>query len=237
MGSCSNEVSRHNIHSEWLEVLGDQFSLPYFSALKQFLVEERRNHPVYPRGGQIFSAFNHTPFHKVRVVILGQDPYHGPGQAHGLAFSVPQGITKPPSLVNIFKELASDIGVQVPSSGDLSGWAGQGVLLLNTTLTVRAHSPGSHQRKGWETFTDVVIRRLSAQREHLVFLLWGNPAQRKAALIDQGRHLVLKAPHPSPLSAHRGFLGCKHFSAANQYLTQKGYPEIDWSHTYSRYQG
>jgi uracil-DNA glycosylase len=229
MGSPGDTPKSPVIEAGWLEVLHDQFISSYFADLKQFLMEERALHTVYPSGSKIFAAFNHTPFDRVRVVILGQDPYHGEGQAHGLCFSVPEGIRPPPSLVNIFKELSSDVGITAPMSGDLTGWARQGVLLLNATLTVRAHAPASHQNKGWELFTDTVIRRLSQRRENLVFLLWGNPAQRKGALIDSGRHLILKAPHPSPLSAHRGYLGCRHFSQTNAYFQEKGLPVIDWN--------
>jgi uracil-DNA glycosylase len=229
MGSPGDTPKSPVIEAGWLEVLHDQFISSYFADLKQFLMEERALHTVYPSGSKIFAAFNHTPFDRVRVVILGQDPYHGEGQAHGLCFSVPEGIRPPPSLVNIFKELSSDVGITAPMSGDLTGWARQGVLLLNATLTVRAHAPASHQNKGWELFTDTVIRRLSQRRENLVFLLWGNPAQRKGALIDSGRHLILKAPHPSPLSAHRGYLGCRHCSQTNAYFQEKGLPVIDWN--------
>ena len=218
-----------NIDPSWFEVLRPQFEAPYFAQLKDFLVAERQQYTCYPKGSDIFAAFDRTPFDKVKVVILGQDPYHEPGQAMGLCFSVPQGIAVPPSLVNIIKEINSDLGTDIPlSCGDLSGWAAQGVLLLNATLTVRAHQAGSHQRHGWEAFTDAAIRELSARRNNLVFLLWGSYAISKSAFIDKGRHLVLTAPHPSPLSAYRGFFGCRHFSQANAYLQLHGLQPIDW---------
>ena len=220
---------RPEIEESWKQVLMPEFRASYFQDLKAFLLEEKKRFRVFPPGHQIFAAFNHTPFDKVRVVLLGQDPYHGPGQAHGLCFSVGAGIPKPPSLTNIFKELQSDLGIPVPAGGNLESWARQGVLLLNATLTVRAHQAGSHQKKGWERFTDAAIRALSDQRSGLVFLLWGSYAQAKEALIDTGRHHVLKAPHPSPLSASRGFFGCRHFSATNSLLAKQGLPEIDWT--------
>jgi uracil-DNA glycosylase len=216
------------IHESWKTVLSDQFEASYFAQLKSFLLEEKQRNTVYPPGGKIFSAFDLTPFNKVKVVILGQDPYHGPGQANGLCFSVANGMDKPPSLQNIFKELNSDLGIPVPQNGDLSKWAEQGVLLLNATLTVRARQAGSHQNRGWEQFTDATISRLSKQREHLVFLLWGNYAIAKEALIDTSKHLTLKSPHPSPFSANRGFFGNKHFSKTNAYLKSHGIEEIDW---------
>lgn len=216
------------IEGRWRQVLEGEFASPYFLALKDFLMEEKRHNTIYPPGNQIFAAFNHTPFNYVKVVILGQDPYHGPGQAHGLCFSVPEGIEKPPSLLNIFKEIKNDLGHEIPQSGNLEKWARQGVLLLNATLTVRARQPGSHQNKGWETFTDAVISNLSANRENLIFLLWGNYAANKEKLIDTSKHVVLKAPHPSPLSANRGFFGCKHFSKTNEILRNLGLKEIDW---------
>lgn len=216
------------IESSWKKVLDPEFRSPYFFALKQFLLEEKRKFRVFPPGNLIFSAFDHTPFDRVRVVILGQDPYHGPGQAHGLCFSVNKGVPKPPSLVNIFKELGADLGLPVPSHGNLEKWAEQGVLLLNATLTVRENQAGSHQGRGWETFTDAAIRALSDYREGLVFFLWGNYARAKSALIDQHKHHILTAPHPSPLSASRGFFGCKHFSRANQLLQARGEAPIDW---------
>ena len=218
------------IDPSWYAVLQPQFEAPYFAELKQFLVAERAQHTCYPPGSKIFNAFDSTPFDKVKVVILGQDPYHEPGQAMGLCFSVPQGIQVPPSLVNIITEINTDLGVNIPKTcGDLSGWAAQGVLLLNATLTVRAHQAGSHQRHGWETFTDASIQALSQQRTGIVFLLWGSYAIAKKALIDTSRHLVLTAPHPSPLSAYRGFFGCRHFSQANAYLQSLGQQPIDWT--------
>ncbi len=216
------------IEQSWYEVLKDEFNAPYFAALKAFLLEEKKHYRVYPPGSRIFAAFDHTPFHKVKVVVLGQDPYHGPGQAHGLCFSVNKGIPMPPSLVNIFKELHSDLGVPVPSHGNLESWAKQGVLLLNATLTVRARQAGSHQNKGWEQFTDQAIRALAEKRKGIVFLLWGNSAQAKTALLENSGHHILKAPHPSPFSANRGFFGCKHFSKANELLRQQGLEEIRW---------
>ncbi len=216
------------IEPSWKKVLIDEFNKPYFVALKEFLVEEKKKYVVYPAGANIFNAFACTPFNKVKVVIIGQDPYHGPGQAHGLSFSVPEGIQKPPSLVNIFKELQSDIGKPIPESGNLESWARQGVLLLNATLTVRANQAGSHQKHGWEQFTDSVIRTLSDQKSGLVFLLWGRFAQDKAALIDASKHHILKAAHPSPLSAYNGFFGCKHFSKTNEILLSQGETAIEW---------
>ena len=218
-----------NIDEGWYGVLKDEFSKPYFQALKAFLLEEKKRNVVYPPGQSIFAAFNHTPFEKVSVVILGQDPYHGPGQAHGLCFSVNKGIDKPPSLVNIFKEIYQDLGVRPPNHGNLESWAKQGVLLLNATLTVRAHQAGSHQNKGWETFTDAAIKALSEQKSGLVFLLWGNYAQAKTGIIDAQKHHILKAPHPSPLSASRGFFGCRHFTKTNQLLQDQGKEMIDWA--------
>jgi uracil-DNA glycosylase len=217
------------IEESWKQVLQDEFQAPYFLGLTEFVREEKKKHIIYPPGPLIFSAFNHTPFNRVKVVILGQDPYHGPGQAHGLCFSVPDGIPHPPSLVNIFKEIESDLGIPVPKSGNLTKWAEQGVLLVNAILTVRANEPTSHQNKGWETFTNGVIRNLSEKRKNLVFLLWGNYAQAKESLIDAGRHYVLKAAHPSPLSANRGFFGCRHFSRTNQILAEHGLNEINWN--------
>jgi len=217
------------IEESWKHVLQEEFDAPYFQGLTEFLREEKKKHIIYPPGPLIFSAFNHTPFNRVKVVILGQDPYHGPGQAHGLCFSVPDGVHHPPSLVNIFKEIESDLGIPVPKSSNLTKWASQGVLLVNAILTVRANEPTSHQNKGWETFTNAVIRNLSEKRKNLVFLLWGNYAQAKESLIDSGRHYILKAAHPSPLSANRGFFGCRHFSRTNQILSEQGVNEIDWS--------
>lgn len=218
------------IESSWFEVLRPQFEAPYFAQLKNFLLAERQQYTCYPAGSNIFAAFDRTPFDKVKVVILGQDPYHEPGQAHGLCFSVPNGIPVPPSLVNIIKEINSDLGVNIPTNrGNLEGWADQGVLLLNATLTVRAHQAGSHQRQGWETFTDAAISALSQQRSGIVFLLWGSFAIAKSQLIDRTKHYVLTAPHPSPLSAYRGFFGCKHFSQCNAILLQQGHTPIDWT--------
>lgn len=217
------------IEESWKTVLRDEFEAPYFAALSDFLREEKKKHTIYPPGPQIFSAFNHTPFNRVKVVILGQDPYHGPGQAHGLCFSVPEGIAQPPSLVNILKEIETDIGIPYSKKGDLSNWAGQGVLLINAILTVRANEAASHQNKGWEIFTDAVIRTLSEKRKNLIFLLWGNYAQAKEKLIDADRHFILKAAHPSPLSSYRGFFGCKHFSRTNEILAELGLNGIDWN--------
>ena len=222
------EVRRPDIDESWYRVLREQFEAPYFSELKSFLVTEKQHYAVYPPGNLIFNAFNLTPFEKVKVVILGQDPYHGPGQAHGLSFSVPDGVQFPPSLLNIFKELRDDLGIPMAQSGNLEKWAREGVLLLNASLTVRAGQAASHARHGWETFTDAAIRSLSREREHLVFILWGNYAIAKETLIDTTRHLVLKSVHPSPLSASRGFFGCHHFSKTNQYLTENNIEPIDW---------
>jgi uracil-DNA glycosylase len=217
-----------NIDISWLEVLKDEFKSDYFATLKSFLVEEKKNFTIYPKGNEIFNAFNTTPFSHVKVVILGQDPYHGPGQAHGLCFSVPNNVAKPPSLVNIFKELSSDLNIPIPENGNLEKWAKQGVLLLNATLTVRANQAGSHQNKGWERFTDAVICSISEKKQKVVFILWGAYAQAKVKIIDTQKHCILTAPHPSPLSVHRGFYGCKHFSKANSYLRSNGIEEIDW---------
>lgn len=219
------------IEQSWKEILQEEFRAPYFQELKSFLVEEKKKYPVFPPGRSIFAAFDHTPFHAVKVVILGQDPYHGPGQAHGLCFSVNKGIDEPPSLINIFKEIHDDLGIPLPAHGNLESWAKQGVLLLNATLTVRAHLAGSHQNKGWERFTDAAIKALSEQRTGIVFLLWGRYAQNKASMINPTRHAVLKAPHPSPLSASRGFFGCRHFSKTNKILADWGKEEIDWAIT------
>jgi uracil-DNA glycosylase len=216
------------IEESWKNVLAGEFGSEYFLKLREFIQEEKKNYEVYPPGQQIFSAFNHTPFNRVKVVILGQDPYHGPGQAHGMCFSVPDGVPKPPSLINIFKEISSDLGIPAPATGNLEPWARQGVLLLNAILTVRANTPASHQNKGWETFTDAVIRNLSSRRKNLVFMLWGNYAQAKESLIDADRHHILKAAHPSPLSASRGFFGCRHFSQANALLEEMGLSGIRW---------
>ncbi len=217
------------IEESWKQQLKDEFASDYFSALKDFLLEERKTQIVYPRAKQIFAAFDLTPFDKVKVVILGQDPYHGPGQAHGLCFSVPCGVKPPPSLVNIFKEIEDDLSIPVPSHGNLEKWAKQGVLLLNATLTVRQSQAGAHQGKGWERFTDAVIKKLSDNRTGLVFMLWGNYAIAKASLIDSQKHTVLKSVHPSPLSASRGFFGCKHFSITNEILERQNQTPIDWN--------
>lgn len=216
------------IEDSWKQRLQGEFDKPYFEQLTQYVRNEYATGVVYPPGAQMFAAFDACPFEQVRVVILGQDPYHEPGQAHGLCFSVNDGVPFPPSLVNIFKEIADDLGKPAPTTGNLMRWAEQGVLLLNATLTVRAHQAGSHQNKGWETFTDAVIHRLAEEREHIVFILWGSYAQRKGAFIDRDRHLVLQSPHPSPLSAYRGFFGNKHFSKANAYLAEHGYKTIEW---------
>lgn len=216
------------IESSWKEQLENEFEKEYFVRLTEFVREEYRTKKVFPPAKLIFNAFEHTPFDKVKVVILGQDPYHNDGQAHGLSFSVNEGIPQPPSLVNIFKEIQSDLRISVPVSGNLTRWADQGVLLLNASLTVVAHQANSHQGKGWENFTDAAIRKLSEERDHLVFLLWGSYAQKKALFIDGSKHLVLKAPHPSPLSVYRGFFGCKHFSQANTYLVQTGQTPVQW---------
>ena len=217
------------IEQDWLAHIGEEFGQPYMAKLKPFLQEEKdAGRIVYPRGSEIFNALNTTRFNNVRVVILGQDPYHGEGQAHGLCFSVRDGVQLPPSLVNIYKEIEAEYGIKMPRSGDLTGWAKQGVLLLNATLTVRQATAGSHQNKGWEEFTDAVIRAVNDQREHVVFLLWGSYAQKKGQFIDRQKHLVLKSPHPSPLSAHRGFLGNGHFKKANEYLESHGLAPIDW---------
>ena len=216
------------IEPSWKAVLAEEFEKDYFSNLTKFVHEEYRTAQIFPPGRQIFAAFDATPFNDVKVVILGQDPYHDVNQANGLCFSVNNGVAFPPSLLNIFKEIKSDIGTEIPQSGDLSRWAHQGVLLLNATLTVRAHMAGSHQGRGWETFTDAVIAHLAREREHLVFLLWGAYAIKKGAFIDRTRHLVLTSPHPSPLSAHRGFFGNYHFSRANEYLTAHGKTPIVW---------
>ena len=216
------------IEESWKEALMPEFSKDYFIRLTDFVRKEYHETTVYPPGKLIFNAFNLCPFDKVKVVIIGQDPYHGPGQAHGLCFSVNDGIQPPPSLVNIFKEINSDLGKPIPQSGNLTRWAEQGVLLLNATLTVRAHQAGSHQRRGWEEFTDAVIRKLAEEKNNLVFILWGTYAQKKGAFIDRNKHLVLTSVHPSPLSAHSGFFGNHHFSLANDYLVKNGKTAIDW---------
>lgn len=216
------------IEESWKAHLQPEFEKDYFVRLTDFVRDEYSQQPIYPPGKLIFNAFNLCPFDKVKVVIIGQDPYHGPEQAHGLCFSVNDGVRFPPSLINIFKEIKNDIGTDVPSSGNLTRWAEQGVLLLNATLTVRAHQAGSHQNKGWEAFTDAAIRALATQKEHLVFILWGAYAQKKGAFIDRNKHLVLSSAHPSPLSAHNGFFGNKHFSRTNEYLKAYGEKEIIW---------
>jgi uracil-DNA glycosylase len=216
------------IEPSWSEKLSSEFGLPYFSDLVSFVKEEYNRYQVFPPGKMIFNAFEHCPFNRVKVVILGQDPYHGPGQAHGLCFSVPDRVALPFSLQNIFKELNNDLQIPVAENGNLERWADQGVLLLNATLTVRAHQAGSHQNKGWETFTDAVIHLLAGERENLVFMLWGAYAQQKGKFIDTSRHLVLESVHPSPLSAHRGFFGNHHFSKANGYLASHGIEPVNW---------
>ncbi len=222
-------TSAIKLEQDWLDILQPEFDLPYMKALKIFLQQEKeRGKIVYPRGSDIFNAFNTTRIKDVRVVILGQDPYHGPGQAHGLSFSVPPGVPLPPSLQNIYKEIEAEYGQPMPRKGDLTGWAKQGVLLLNATLTVEAHQAGSHQKKGWEDFTDAVIRAINDRCDHVVFMLWGSYAQKKGAFIDRAKHLVLQSPHPSPLSAHRGFLGNGHFKEANEYLEKNGRTAVDW---------
>lgn len=224
------QTSTIRLEPGWLAQLQSEFTQPYMQRLKAFLREQKLGGKViFPAGSDYFSAFDHTPIDRVKVVILGQDPYHGPGQAHGLCFSVPAGVRQPPSLLNIFKEIESDLGIAPPAHGCLHHWADQGVLLLNSVLTVESGQAASHQGKGWEEFTDKVIHVLNEQREGLVFMLWGAYAQRKGGFIDGSKHLVLKAPHPSPLSAHRGFLGCRHFSQANAYLESRGEIPIDWS--------
>ncbi|ARN75344.1 uracil-DNA glycosylase [Oceanicoccus sagamiensis] len=226
----SNNSPNIKMDPSWLNVMGDEFEQPYMQALKNFLqAEKQAGKVIYPPCKDWFNAFNTTPFDQVKIVVLGQDPYHGPGQAHGLCFSVLPGIRIPPSLLNIYKEIHADMGLPIPAHGCLQSWAEQGVLLLNATLTVEQANAGAHQHQGWEQFTDRAIAQLNAMREGLVFLLWGSYAQKKGQLIDSNKHLVLKAPHPSPLSAHRGFLGCRHFSQANAYLQQQGKPAIDWS--------
>jgi uracil-DNA glycosylase len=221
-------MSTVKIHESWLPVLAEEFDKPYFKKLISFVKEEYNIAEVYPPGPQIFNAFEKCPFDQVKVVILGQDPYHGRGQANGLAFSVNDQVRIPPSLLNIFKEIKTDLGKDIPATGNLERWAGQGVLLLNATLTVRANTAGSHQKRGWEEFTDAVIKLLSERKENLVFLLWGAYAQRKAELIDGSRHLILKAAHPSPFAADKGFFGSRPFSKANAYLREHGREEIDW---------
>ena len=221
-------VRKPDIEEKWYEALKNEFEAPYFADLKSFLIEEKKQHMVFPPSPLIFNAFNLTPFNDVKVVILGQDPYHNIGQAHGLAFSVPDNIQKPPSLQNIFKELNQDLGIPIPTNGNLEKWAKEGVLLLNATLTVRAHMAASHAKIGWQQFTDAAIKALSDNRENLVFILWGNYAIAKENLIDHNKHLILKTVHPSPLSASRGFFGCRHFSKTNEYLIKNNIKPIDW---------
>ncbi|MBN9298092.1 MAG: uracil-DNA glycosylase [Filimonas sp.] len=220
------------IEQSWKDALYPEFSTPYFENITAFLkTEKAQGKTIYPPGSLIFNAFSHTPFDKVKVVLLGQDPYHNPGQAMGLSFSVPKGVTPPPSLINIYKELNKDIGMPIPRNGDLTPWADQGVLLLNAVLTVRANEPASHSKSGWMNFTDAVIKKISQEKEGVVFLLWGRFAQEKQVLIDQSRHFILKAAHPSPFSADKGFFGCKHFSRTNEILIRQGIDPIDWSIT------
>lgn len=229
MADVANISIKPQIDASWLAILKDEFEKEYFKNLKLFLMQEKAGSvPIYPPGNQIFNAFNLCPFDQVRVVILGQDPYHGPNQAHGLCFSVGEGVPPPPSLVNIFKEMKSDLGLAIPTHGSLENWAKQGVLLLNSSLTVRQHQAGSHAGQGWETFTDAVVKLISEKKEKVVFILWGSPAQKKGQVVDDKKHLVLKAPHPSPLSSYRGFFGCRHFSKTNDYLKLHKLPEINW---------
>jgi len=217
------------LEASWLRPLAAEFEQPYMLQLREFLLAEKRaGKRIFPRGEQFFNAFTHTPLDRVKVVILGQDPYHGQGQAHGLCFSVPAGVPAPPSLQNIYRELHDELGLPVPAHGDLTAWADRGVLLLNSVLSVECAKAASHQGRGWETFTDRVIRVINDEREGVVFMLWGSYAQRKGAIIDESRHCVLRAPHPSPLSAHRGFFGCGHFLAANRYLEGRGEAPVDW---------
>lgn len=224
-----SETKPGQLHPSWQAVIGDELHKPYMESLRDFLKQEKAaGKTIYPPGPLIFNAFNHTPFEKVKVVIIGQDPYHGPGQAHGLSFSVPKGVDLPPSLQNIYKEIAADLNIKMSRNGDLTPWADQGVLLLNATLTVEQANAGSHQNKGWEQFTDAAIAALNARREGLVFVLWGSYAQKKGAIINESKHLVLKSVHPSPLSAHRGFFGNRQFSTINGYLAKHGEAPINW---------
>ncbi len=216
------------ISNDWLPILSEEFRKPYYKKLYETVQREYREHTVYPPASELFTAFHLTPYEKVKVVILGQDPYHEPGQAHGLSFSVKEGVPIPPSLSNIYKEIAVDLGCSIPKSGCLVPWANQGVLLLNNVLTVRAHEAHSHAGIGWETFTEAVIRKVNEKKTPVVYLLWGRPAQQKEPLLTNPGHLVLKAPHPSPLSAFRGFFGCRHFSKTNDFLTKNGQTPIDW---------
>jgi len=225
----NSQKTNPNLEESWLRELKSEFDKSYFIRLKQFLLEEKKQFAVYPEGKNIFSALNHTPVQRVKVVILGQDPYHGKGQANGFCFSVNPGVQLPPSLKNIFKELESDLGIPPASTGDLTKWADQGVLLLNATLTVRHATPGSHQKKGWEEFTNAIIDVLNAQNHRIIFLLWGKYAQMKAERISTEKHILLKAAHPSPFSAYNGFFGCKHFSKTNQLLSEAQDTEIEWN--------
>ena len=227
MSSSGSDIQ---LEASWLAQLAGEFEQPYMQDLRTFLREEKHaGKHIYPRGPEFFNAFTHTPLDKVKVVILGQDPYHGEGQAHGLCFSVKPGVAVPPSLKNIYKEIHAELGLPIPQHGHLTAWADQGVLLLNSVLSVEASRAASHQGKGWETFTDKVIDVINRERQGVVFMLWGSYAQRKGAFIDGERHCILKAPHPSPLSAHRGFFGCGHFLMANEYLQGRGDTPIDWS--------
>jgi uracil-DNA glycosylase len=222
-------MSAIKIEKDWLDILQPEFDAPYMKALKNFLASEKESgKTVYPKGADVFNALNTTRLSNIKIVIIGQDPYHGEGQAHGLSFSVPAGVRLPPSLKNIYKEIESEYGYTMPKTGDLTGWAEQGVLLLNATLTVQAGLAGSHQKKGWEQFTDAIIRAVNEKCDHVVFMLWGAYAQKKGAHIDRACHLVLESVHPSPLSAHRGFLGNGHFKSANDYLEKNGKPPVDW---------
>lgn len=216
------------IEESWKERLSDEFDKPYFKELATFVKQEYKSHQVYPPASQIFNAFHHCPFNDLKVVIVGQDPYHGLGQANGLCFSVNEGVKHPPSLQNIFKEIESDLGVDIPDSGNLERWAKQGILMLNATLTVRANSPGSHQKRGWEEFTDAILKVVSVTKKNIVFVLWGAYAQKKGDFINTDKHLILKSPHPSPFSAYNGFFGNKHFSKSNMYLKEKGIETIKW---------
>lgn len=217
------------IETGWKNILKEEFNKPYFQQIAHHLkTEKTQGKTIYPRGSEIFNAFDSTPFDSVKVVIIGQDPYHGAGQAHGLCFSVGPNVPIPPSLVNIYKELNEDLGIPIPRHGNLTGWARQGVFLLNASLTVRASEPMSHSKIGWSTFTDTVIKKISDKRNHVVFMLWGKFAQEKSALIDESKHLILKSAHPSPLSAHAGFFGCRHFSKANEWLMSKGIDPVNW---------
>lgn len=225
-----NRDSAIKLEKSWLDRIGNEFDRPYMRELKEFLrLEAEKGRIIYPANSEIFNALNTTAFDDVKVVILGQDPYHGEGQAHGLSFSVREGVRLPPSLKNIYKEIEAEYSVKMPKSGDLTGWAKQGVLLLNATLTVEQAKAGSHQKQGWEAFTDAVIKSISEERENVVFILWGSYAQKKGSVIDRQKHLVLEGPHPSPLSAHRGFFGCNHFKQANQYLEEQGIEPIEWT--------